>query len=317
MPKRTSLFSILAVLMLAACAAGGSMSGYVWDDYNGDGIQNSDEPGVSGVEVALIADDGRVLVRANTDDDGNYSLNVTRNPDYDADKLSHIQVSAPSGYGFTKIDQGDNEARDSDVDSLGRSIADIYDADRLDAGLLKLPDAPLTEQPTEVPTVVAEATATPSGESQAATFGPFLDGTSDEYFCNDGADVSDAPVDILEVFAEQLEDGVRVTVVLRASAEDAANDYSYSVQARIGQSGGYQVGIYEYHDSVPRIGRLETTEDVYPDTERDVHVEGDSVQFFFPDATLAEGDTLTARSFHLPTANDQTRCDVTEAFETN
>jgi hypothetical protein len=77
----------------------------VWHDLNGDGVQNSGEPGLQGVSVELIDPrDGSLLERQITDSNGEYVFEM----------LSHfyyiVQVdedTLPDGFTSTTLEQGD------------------------------------------------------------------------------------------------------------------------------------------------------------------------------------------------------------------
>ncbi len=95
-----------------------SIGDKVWLDCNGNGIQDANEIGLSGVTVNLLSGAGAVLGTTTTDYLGNY-LFSNLNPGSYA-----IQVLAPNGYNFTARDQGGNDALDSDVDPVtGKTIA--------------------------------------------------------------------------------------------------------------------------------------------------------------------------------------------------
>ncbi|EGQ4478380.1 YSIRK-type signal peptide-containing protein [Staphylococcus pseudintermedius] len=78
----------------------------VWEDLNKDGIQNSNEPGISGVTVTLTKEDG-TTVTAKTDDQGNYKFTDLPNGKYT------VTFETPDGYEPTKANVGD-AALDSD-----------------------------------------------------------------------------------------------------------------------------------------------------------------------------------------------------------
>ena len=90
--------------------------------------------------------------------------------------------------------------------------------------------------------------------------------------------------------------------------------FSHSVQVQIGQEERFQVGQYEVHDGTPNTGRPDDAGNVIPGSEGDVSATDKEVTFFFPGLVLEPGDTVTARSFHLETAEDMVHCDVTDAF---
>ena len=51
---------------------GGDIGDYVWDDANGDGVQDADETGLAGVTVNLVDGSGNVVATQTTDADGGY-----------------------------------------------------------------------------------------------------------------------------------------------------------------------------------------------------------------------------------------------------
>ncbi|NHA36302.1 hypothetical protein C1O33_05960, partial [Staphylococcus schleiferi] len=78
----------------------------VWHDTNKDGIQNVNEPGISGVTVTLKQPDG-TLITTKTDKDGNYIFKDLPNGKYE------ISFETPEGYEATTANVGD-DALDSD-----------------------------------------------------------------------------------------------------------------------------------------------------------------------------------------------------------
>jgi hypothetical protein len=128
----------------------GSISDLVWKDVNGNGLQDEDEPGMSGVEVHLLSSDGKKLDKVLTDDKGLYIFENVTSGEYS------LKFKGPEGNLFTLIDQGDDDGLDSDADEKGytetftlASGEHLYD---LDAGLFdKYSDiiCPLTGLPIE------------------------------------------------------------------------------------------------------------------------------------------------------------------------
>ena len=89
----------------------------VWNDANGDGVQDAGEPGLSNVvvEVYSAADD---LHRgtAVTDGDGQFQVaNLLPDTAY------YLQFRTPPGYEFTSRDSAGDDATDSDADATGRT----------------------------------------------------------------------------------------------------------------------------------------------------------------------------------------------------
>ena len=92
------------------------LGNYVWEDADGDGVQDSGESGVKGVKVYLLNDQGdRISGKVSTtDSDGKYSF-----CDLDAGTYSveFDLATLPSGYVVTLQNAGSDDARDSDADT--------------------------------------------------------------------------------------------------------------------------------------------------------------------------------------------------------
>jgi len=106
----------------------------VWEDKNGNGVQDSGEAGLCGVSVQLKDASGKVVATTTTDSAGHYS--------FTADPGSYtVSVTAPSGYSFTTKDAGSDDTKDSDFSSTGVSnVVKLAAADvnnTVDAGLYK------------------------------------------------------------------------------------------------------------------------------------------------------------------------------------
>ena len=93
------------------------LGNYVWDDVNGDGMQDSNEEGINGVEVILYSDAGVELARDTT----------MQNPDHPTQQgYYQFENLTPGSYYLefgsvgdlipTMPGQGSDEAMDSDVD---------------------------------------------------------------------------------------------------------------------------------------------------------------------------------------------------------
>jgi protocatechuate 3,4-dioxygenase beta subunit len=90
-----------------------SIGDFVWEDKNYNGVQDSGETGIANVTVKLLNSAGIVVDSTTTDASGKYLFDGLNPADY------KVQVVAPSGYYVTKMDQGTNNAVDSDVNSAG------------------------------------------------------------------------------------------------------------------------------------------------------------------------------------------------------
>ncbi len=114
-----------------------ALGNFVWEDTNGNGKQDAGEPVVPNVTVKLYAADGTTLLGTTTTNaSGIYSFTNL----YPADYI--VEFTRPSGYKFTPIDQGADNAVDSDANqATGRTAAVTLPAntynDTIDAGIYR------------------------------------------------------------------------------------------------------------------------------------------------------------------------------------
>jgi len=87
-----------------------SIGNKVWEDSNGNGIQDNGERGLQDVVVRLLDCDNHLLSTTTTNADGEYSFTGLESDDY------RIQFVAPDGYSFAIKDAGQNNQVDSDAD---------------------------------------------------------------------------------------------------------------------------------------------------------------------------------------------------------
>ncbi|MBW7991525.1 MAG: hypothetical protein FVQ84_16150 [Planctomycetes bacterium] len=148
MTKRTLTKNILSscclVMFLAVFAvaqfppAGNTIGDFVWEDLNGNGIQDAGEPGIPDVTVNLyICNDSNILRTTTTDSDGKYSFFVDIADHY-------VEFILPVGYTFTQQNIGADDAIDSDADPITGKTHCTYGLDdyTLDAGLVQPPQQP-------------------------------------------------------------------------------------------------------------------------------------------------------------------------------
>jgi len=91
----------------------GLVGDFVWNDVNRNGIQDEDEPGVSGVTVRLLnAVTLATVATTTTGPNGIYNFTAVAPGDY------YVEFVLPSGYVFTSQHQGENGGRDSDADPI-------------------------------------------------------------------------------------------------------------------------------------------------------------------------------------------------------
>jgi hypothetical protein len=93
-----------------------SVGDFVWNDVNMNGIQDSGEVGMAGIEVwigSCPATDSTMFSQMTvTDSMGHYMFSDVLPGDY------VLHFALPMGYAFSPMDQGDNDSLDSDVDPM-------------------------------------------------------------------------------------------------------------------------------------------------------------------------------------------------------
>lgn len=114
-----------------------SISDFVWNDLNKDGIQDPGEPGIEDVEVNLYYADGSYVSTTTTDDTGYYIFDGLLPGDY------YLVFTLPIGFAaFTSNDQGVDDEVDSDVDQItGQTVVTTLEPGEndvsWDAGLIE------------------------------------------------------------------------------------------------------------------------------------------------------------------------------------
>ena len=107
---------------------------FVWEDSNGNGVQDSGEAGIGNVVVQLKDVAGAVVASTTTDASGAYHFDVNAG-------TYSVSVQAPAGFKVTGQDQGGNDALDSDIDASGNTapiaLAPGETNNKADAGLYR------------------------------------------------------------------------------------------------------------------------------------------------------------------------------------
>jgi protocatechuate 3,4-dioxygenase beta subunit len=88
----------------------GALGNFVWNDLNGDGIQDAGEPGMAGITVILYNSAGNPVDTVFTDANGAYLFTNLAPGNYTVGF-----GNLPPNFGFTGQDRGGNDATDSDV----------------------------------------------------------------------------------------------------------------------------------------------------------------------------------------------------------
>ncbi|MTB53824.1 SdrD B-like domain-containing protein, partial [Lewinella sp. W8] len=114
-----------------------SLGDFVFEDVDGDGIQDAGEPGVPNVTVNLKDENGNVIASTTTAGDGSYSFDNLVPGDYS------VQFILPGGFEYTDLNEGGDEALDSDADPAMNGMTETVtlesgeNNDDLDAGLYR------------------------------------------------------------------------------------------------------------------------------------------------------------------------------------
>jgi hypothetical protein len=130
----------------------------VWFDIDKNGIQGSGENGVADVIVVLFDKNGTVVDKTTTNSSGIYELSTVLVGSY---SLGFSNL--PENYVFTSPNRGSNDAKDSDVDSSGRTsefkVGSVKSDLIYDAGVVATGNSPTstpTSTPSPTPPIVEE-----------------------------------------------------------------------------------------------------------------------------------------------------------------
>ncbi|OFW62465.1 MAG: hypothetical protein A2135_02435 [Actinobacteria bacterium RBG_16_67_15] len=112
-----------------------SIGDRVWEDLDGDGVQDAGEPGFGGVTVRLFDGAGTAVASTVTDGAGAYTFaNLTPG-------TYHVAIDLPAGFVASPRDQDSSDAADSDIDSGGAMAQTALESNendpRWDAGLTR------------------------------------------------------------------------------------------------------------------------------------------------------------------------------------
>ncbi|HEX2973839.1 MAG TPA: SdrD B-like domain-containing protein [Tepidisphaeraceae bacterium] len=129
---------ILAQRYAVSDVAPASLCGRVWEDANGNGLQDPNEGGVPGVSVQLFNGDHAIIATTTTASDGEYRFEQF------LPQAAYAQVLLPTGFVFTGPKFGTDPALDSDADPTTGQTALLTPTagqtiTHLDAGLIRLP----------------------------------------------------------------------------------------------------------------------------------------------------------------------------------
>ena len=119
-----------------------AIGNFIWYDDNQDGLQDSGETGVPGVEVRLLRADDSIVATTLTDTNGLYLFTGLAPGDY------RVVIVPPAGYTISPQDVGSNNAIDSDANpTTGRMALTTLDSGETDltwdAGIFFIDAIPL------------------------------------------------------------------------------------------------------------------------------------------------------------------------------
>lgn len=94
-----------------------SLGNLFWKDINANGLQDNNEPGISGATVKLLNCSLNQVATTTTNSNGIYSFTNLTPGDY------VVEFTLPSGYVFSPSNRGSDDNKDSDVDpGTGRTV---------------------------------------------------------------------------------------------------------------------------------------------------------------------------------------------------
>jgi hypothetical protein len=112
----------------------GEIGDYVWEDMDGDGIQDEFEPPLAEIPVTLFNMDNEIIETNSTNENGEYLFDNIPAGNY------YLQFDAPEGFVFTELEAGDDRTVDNDTDEEGYTEPFLLPGgtfiDTLDAGLV-------------------------------------------------------------------------------------------------------------------------------------------------------------------------------------
>ena len=114
--------------------ATGSIGDRVWNDTDGDGIQDAGEVGVAGITLVLLNSAGQPIATTTTDAFGNYTFSGLEAGNYS------VRITPPANYSLSAKTQGGDTNLDSDFDQItyttgSVTLANGQNRTDIDAGL--------------------------------------------------------------------------------------------------------------------------------------------------------------------------------------
>jgi len=105
-----------------------SITGFVWNDLNENGLQNEGEDGIAGVTVQLLDGNGNVVETTTTDANGNYAFEDINSDDYTLAFDASNDPVVGDNFETTLQDVGSDESLDSDISQTTNEVSFNFDA---------------------------------------------------------------------------------------------------------------------------------------------------------------------------------------------
>jgi len=118
----------------------GTITGFVFNDLNSNGLQNAGENGIAGVTVNLIDEDGNIVATTETDANGEYIFLDVLSANYTLSFDASNDPEFGDSFETTLQDVGSDENLDSDISQTTNEVSFTFDASmgnaEFDAGFI-------------------------------------------------------------------------------------------------------------------------------------------------------------------------------------
>jgi len=105
-----------------------SITGFVWNDLNENGLQNDGENGIPGVSVTLTDGNGNVIESTTTDANGEYSFSNVKSDSYELTFDASNDPIVGDNFETTLQDVGSDENLDSDISQTSNDVSFEFNA---------------------------------------------------------------------------------------------------------------------------------------------------------------------------------------------
>ena len=105
-----------------------TITGFVWNDLNENGLQNDGENGIPGVTVTLSDGNGNEVATTTTDANGNYSFSDVKSDNYELIFDASNDPVVGNNFEVTLQDVGSDERFDSDISQTTNDVSFEFDA---------------------------------------------------------------------------------------------------------------------------------------------------------------------------------------------